>query len=475
MKKKVLPIFRLQLSGAVHLPGDAEMAQAALWLAGCLPGRHQIQNLPSDIRVSNLTEQLQMWGASVEREETQITLSVPEKLTSLPDTMVVREPALAPLYAGFILGQRPEARLAITGSCPVSRDFPAMLTRMNVDFTAVDAGEGNSRWELRRRGRLLRIDLDAGRLKKAEKDGLLLLSLKAEGEGRYHYSREPGADHLERLLVEAGYAIPLKAESKTGEDELARRLRRAEKKDGIPEEKIPLQLITSLKIQPLEIRLPGDATLCLPFITAAALAKQVSVSLEGVLASTGRTETLQNIKRMGASVETTRKKDLHGETVADYSLTPAKLMGRKIDYQNRTDNCLESVFPIITGCYCAGETVVRGLLPLRQGPSDLVLDLHDSLKRLRVHIGLLDDGLVIKGAEGYPHAMLDARGNPWLTMAFAVLSLANSGKIEVENAHNLQGIYPGFREQLTALVAAHSRKGRAAGPCLFSFFAVKSL
>ena len=119
----------------------------------------------------------------------------------------------------------------------------------------------------------------------------------------------------------------------------------------------------------------------------------------------------------------------------------------------------------LLGCFAEGETVVRGASELRFKESDRIAGVVDGLRGLGADIEATDDGFVVRGTGGLRGGSIASRGDHRLAMLGAVAGLASQEGVEVVGMDAAAVSYPGFPDDLAALVVdggrdRRSRRGR---------------
>ena len=109
----------------------------------------------------------------------------------------------------------------------------------------------------------------------------------------------------------------------------------------------------------------------------------------------------------------------------------------------------------LLGAFADGDTTVRGAAELRHKESDRIAATVGGLRGLGAEIEELDDGFVVHGTgEPLRGGTIDSLGDHRLAMLGAVAGLASQEGVEVVNMEAAAISYPGFVDDLTALIAA---------------------
>ena len=96
--------------------------------------------------------------------------------------------------------------------------------------------------------------------------------------------------------------------------------------------------------------------------------------------------------------------------------------------------------------------MVRGAQELRVKESDRIAGVVAGLRGLGAQIEATDDGFAVRGTGGLRGGTLQAHGDHRLAMMGAVAGLASAEGVEVIGMDSAAVSYPGFVEDLAALV-----------------------
>jgi len=109
----------------------------------------------------------------------------------------------------------------------------------------------------------------------------------------------------------------------------------------------------------------------------------------------------------------------------------------------------------LLGAFAEGETVVRDAGELRVKESDRIAVLVESLNAIGADAEELAEGFVVRG-DGGPlrGGTVDAHGDHRMAMLGAVAGLASVEGVEVVGMEAAGVSYPGFEEDLSALIGA---------------------
>jgi 3-phosphoshikimate 1-carboxyvinyltransferase len=261
------------------------------------------------------------------------------------------------------------------------------------------------------------------------KSCLLLAALTADGAttvGEPSRSR----DHTERLLMHAGASIHRHGRHVTVAncDELA--------------------LDTVL--------VPGDLSSAAFAITACILVPRSRLIVRGVGVNWTRTGFLRILQRMGGIVigdlEAEVDEIVPHEPVSDLDVAAGPLLSTVVEPQEVPLAIDELPLVALLGCFAEGETRVRGAEELRLKESDRIATVVDGLRGLGAEIEATGDGFAVQGGGGLRGGTISSHGDHRLAMMGAVAGLASREGVEVRGMDAAGVSYPGFLDDLAALV-----------------------
>ena len=257
----------------------------------------------------------------------------------------------------------------------------------------------------------------------------MLAALVANGETSIH-EPHPTRDHTERLLLRAG--VPVRREGS----------------------RVIVPSIDELEFD--EITVPGDLSSAAFFIAAGLLVPGSRLIVEGVGVNWTRLGFVRVLERMGAIIvgdlEPEGTPSGPEEPVSDLDIAAGPLEGTTVEPHEVPLAIDELPLIALVGCFAEGETVVRGANELRFKESDRIAGVVDGLRGLGADIEATDDGFVVRGTGGLRGGSIASRGDHRLAMLGAVAGLASREGVEVVGMDAAAVSYPGFPDDLAALV-----------------------
>ena len=257
----------------------------------------------------------------------------------------------------------------------------------------------------------------------------MLAALVANGETSIH-EPYPTRDHTERLLLRAG--VPVRREGS----------------------RVIVPSIDELEFE--EVTVPGDLSSAAFFIAAGLLVPGSRLIVEGVGVNWTRLGFVRVLERMGAIIvgdlEPEGTPSGPEEPVSDLDIAAGPLEGTTVEPHEVPLAIDELPLIALVGCFAEGETVVRGANELRFKESDRIAGVVDGLRGLGADIEATDDGFVVRGTGGLRGGSIASRGDHRLAMLGAVAGLASREGVEVVGMDAAAVSYPGFPDDLAALV-----------------------
>ena len=397
MVATVTPVKKI--AGQVSVPGEREPAERALVLAALSEGDSTVRNVPvSAGRVVGLLREL---GVDItKRAGTHVVRGVglrgfqsaaaPLDLEGLGDTALL----LLPLLAGQTF--RSQVKLGAEAErCRLLLDLLAQVgfaVEQERADTFVIGGQQAKGFVLSEAP-----PTDALAL------GAMVAALFAEGTTALKVG-----SRVERLLRERGVAVE------------RRRL---------------LSVEGGQALKATDVEVPGQLALTYPLIGAALCRKGSKLTIKRVAIRSGQRAFLDLLRQIGAEIVA---EDL-GESEFDLHVNASQLKATRVA-GSRADKVADQIALLaVLATQTQGTTVIRDIEDVPH-----VEHLCAALRSLDARIGQFPEGLVIKGGFPLQGGQLDGKGDPNLTMAFAVAGLLAEGELTIEGSDCLTPIWPDF-------------------------------
>jgi 3-phosphoshikimate 1-carboxyvinyltransferase len=261
------------------------------------------------------------------------------------------------------------------------------------------------------------------------KSCVLLAALAADGATTVG-EPERSRDHTERMLLRAGASIHRNGRHVT---------------------------VTNTDELELEhVRVPSDLSSAAFLITAGVLVPGSRLLLRDVGVNWTRTGFLRILRRMQGIVlgdlEDESGELIAHEPISDIDVAAGALEGTLVVPEEVPLAIDELPLVALLGCFAEGETVVHGAQELRLKESDRITTVVDGLRGLGAEIEATEDGFAVTGTGGLRGGTIEAHGDHRLAMLGAIAGLASSEGVEVRGIEAAAVSYPGFVEDLAALV-----------------------
>jgi 3-phosphoshikimate 1-carboxyvinyltransferase len=437
------------LQGTVkgNIPGDKSMSHRAALFAGLADGESIIENFLVSGVTQAMLDALTDLGVKWSLEETTLHvwgkgvrgLQPPEASINCGNSATTLR-----LLAGALAAAGVPAVLdgsAGLRSRPMKR-IVEPLRMMNVPIEAT--GDGLAPLKLVERAEdepLKPLNYTLPVASAQVKSCLMLAALAADGSTTL---REPGPsrDHTERMLSSMGVEVHWE-EKQNAHQQVS----------TVTTLKAP----NPLRLNPLQMSLPGDFSAAAFLIVAALITPGSNVVLQQVGLNPTRTGLLDVLCQMGADIQVSNRSDQGGEPVGDLTIRCSKLKGFIFPPGSAANLVVRMIdeFPVyaVAAAFADGVTEVRDAGELRLKESDRISALVQELLAIGVDIQETRDGFVIRGGGAVRGGSVQAHGDHRLAMALAVAGLASQQAVTIHQAEVVSESFPGFIPTLRALGA----------------------
>ena len=426
------------LSGTVRVPGDKSISHRAIMLSALAIGDSVIDGLLEGEDVLATASAMRAMGAHVERTaDGRWTVSGVGVGTLL-------QPAGA-LDMGNS-GTSTRLLMGLVASHPISATFTgdASLSRrpmgrvidplrlMGADITASPGG----RLPLMLRGadRPLPIRYRLPVASAQVKSAILLAGLNIQGET---VVEEPigTRDHSERML--RGFGADLSV-------------------DPLPGGGRAISLRGWATLRPQHLVVPADPSSAAFPLVAALIVPGSDIVIEGVGLNPTRDGIVRVLRMMGADIEALNPREVGGEPVADLRVRHSTLKGIEVPPEIAPSMIDEYPILCVAAACAQGRTTMRGIEELRVKESDRIAAMASGLRASGVPVEELPDGLIVAGSGGEPvggGATVETHLDHRIAMSFAILSLAASKPVTVDDMAPIATSFPTFVPMMLAMGA----------------------
>ena len=406
------------LQGDITVPGDKSISHRAIILGAIAKGITIIHGFLDGEDCLATLHAVESMGVRIERDGHDVVIhgvgkyGLQRPLTPLD---CGNSGTSMRLLAGLLSAQSFDTEL--TGDQSLSKRpmdrIRRPLLQMGADVTAI---EGRPPLLIRGGHALQGITYTMPEASAQVKSCILLAGMYARGETRII---EPGLtrDHTERML--ASFSYPLK------------------------QSKHLIVINAEYECQGTDITVPGDMSSAAFFIVAATLIPHSNVLIRNVGVNSTRTGLLPILKRMGANISISNRRQLGEEPIADLHVRYAPLQGVVIPESIVPDAIDEFPVLFIAAACAEGQTLLHGAKELRCKESDRIRAMADGLTCLGIEAKALDDGIFIRGGT-LQGGLIDSRHDHRIAMAFAIAGAVATAPVIIKYCDNVATSFPTF-------------------------------
>lgn len=419
----------------LRVPGDKSISHRALMFAALATGESRLQGLLTGADVQSTAAALRALGCAVpplSADEAVRVTGVGLHGLRAPDRAIDcgNSGTTARLLLGILAGQPIEAVLSGDASLQARpmRRVTEPLARMGATFEELGAPD---RLPLRvHGGRLQPLEHASPHASAQVKSAVLLAGLTGGARVALtepHRSR----DHTERMLRAQGVPV-----ARWG----------AGAGHGVALEPVD-------RLDPLDLRVPGDFSSAAYFLALGALRTGDAVRVAGVGVNPTRTGMLDVLARMGVRVQRVDERTEGNEPVADLIVRGGALRATTIEPHEVAALIDEIPVLAVLAARASGETHIRGAHELRVKETDRIHALVHNLRSIGVHVTEAEDGMTIEGTDVPLRGRVAAFGDHRIAMAFGVLGAVTGNAIEIDDPDVVAISFPTFWTQLAQVTA----------------------
>lgn len=253
-------------------------------------------------------------------------------------------------------------------------------------------------------------------------------------------------DQISGLLNYFGAPITIESSGAEEMDELARRMARMQGQKM--ERKTVTKLSPCKAIAGKELFVPADPTEACAIALLASVIPDSEVLIRNVCLNPSRAGVFNALKRMGANLDITQKKERYGDQFGSLRVQSCKRMvGRKLSGEVLT-TCIEEV-PLlaVAASMAEGETILRLPDPYADELRPLLDAVAQNIRLAGVEVGIYEEGLVVRGREETDANQFQAGNSPVLGLALAVQAKSAHGQSEIEGLEHTRLVFPGLLEK----------------------------
>lgn len=408
------------LKGDITVPGDKSISHRAIMLGAIAKGTTIVNGfLAGDDCLATLLAFMAM-GVQIEQSESNVVIhGVGKHGLQQPVSGINcgNSGTTMRLLTGILAAQSFNSELTGDTSLlkrPMER-ISSPLLQMGASITTQD---GHPPLRITGNQPLKGIAYDMPEASAQVKSCILLAGLYAEGETRV-IEPQITRDHTERML--ASFLYPVRRSY-----------------DAI--------IINSAnECQGTTIGVPGDISSAAFFIVAATLIPNAELYIRNVGINPTRTGILHVLKRMGANIVISNRRQYGEEPVADLYIRHAPLTGFEIPESIVPATIDEFPILFIAAACASGQTILHGAKELRYKESDRIAAMVDGLNTLGIEAYALADGIFIRGGT-LQGGVVDSRHDHRIAMAFVIAGAVASSPVTIQHTNNIATSFPTFAD-----------------------------
>lgn len=408
------------LQGDIIVPGDKSISHRAIMLGAIAQGTTTINGfLDSDDCMATL-HAFELMGVLIDRSiESRVVIQGVGKYGLQKPSMPINcgnSGTSMRLLSGILAAQPFDSILTGDASLlkrPMER-IRRPLLQMGADVTALDGLPPL----LIRGGQVMHgITYEMPEASAQVKSCVLLAGLYAKGETRVLESPGLTRDHTERML--ASFSYPIRTSGNA------------------------IIIHSANECLGTTIHVPGDMSSAAFFIVAATLIPGSDLLIRNVGINATRTGLLHVLKRMGANITISHRRQYEEEPIADLRVRYAPLHG--IEIPESIVSATIDEFPIlfIAAACAGGQTLLHGAKELRFKESDRISAMVEGLQCLGIEARALNDGIFIRGGT-LQGGVVDSWHDHRIAMAFAIAGAVATGTVTIKHCLNVKTSFPTF-------------------------------
>jgi 3-phosphoshikimate 1-carboxyvinyltransferase len=414
-----------KISGQIALPGDKSISHRALMVGAIARGITKVKGIADSDDCNYTKEAFRAMGVRI-TQKSGITAIYGNGLKGLSKPSgainIGNSGTTIRILPGIIAGQDFEATL--TGEegilkRPMKR-IVAPLSKMGVRIEA-------------RQGDFPPLDIRGGSVKPVTykmpvssaqvKSAILFAALYANGVTKV-IEKVKSRDHTERMLKYFGADI------------------RSDKTT------VSVRGVKELSAKSFEV--PGDISSASFFIAAATLLNGSRIKIKNVSVNPTRAGILDVLKKMGANIKVTNKKNGF-EPTADITAAYSKTRGVTIDADQIPSVIDELPIIFVLAALSNGRTVIKGAQELRVKETDRIDSMSRNLNRMGSSFAIEGDSIIIEGVERLSGSSLESFKDHRTCMAMTIAALCAEGESVIEGTESVSKSFPDFFDAIIRL------------------------
>jgi 3-phosphoshikimate 1-carboxyvinyltransferase len=444
-----------RIRGQLTVPGDKSISHRAAIIAAIANGVSRLSNYSTSADCAATLACLSQLGVRVEQNGAEVLihgvgrngLRVANEALDCGNSGTTMR-----LLAGILAGQNFSSTLTGDESLR-SRPMQRIIEPLEMMGAQISSHEGRAPLTVEGRQPLKAIDYELLVASAQVKSCILLAGLNADGRTTV-IENEATRDHTERMLQLFGAPI----------------------ESGVPEREPMNARFASVKgpvgLHACDIAIPGDISSAAYFIAAAALLPGSSLQLKRVGINPTRVGFLEQLRKPGFDITVNDVQDESNEPVGRIDVRGGQASKRAINrempfvIEGSLIPQLIDELPLlaVVGSQIEGGIEIRQAKELRVKESDRISATVQGLRTMGAGVEEFDDGLRVDGPIRLHGAVIDARGDHRIAMAFTVAALLAEGETEIKDAECVAVSFPEFFDLLSSVVQNSTPSSAGRGP-----------
>ena len=191
-------------------------------------------------------------------------------------------------------------------------------------------------------------------------------------------------------------------------------------------------------LQATDVEVPGQLALAYPLMGAALCRKRSELTIKRVAIRPGQRAFLDLLRQIGAQIAAEKREEAT-RFECDLHVSASQLKATRVAGSRAAKVADQVALLAVLTTQATGTTVIRDVEGVPH-----VEHLCAALRSLGARIGQFPEGLVVKGGFPLQGGRLDGKGDPSLTMAFAVAGLLAEGELTIQGSECLTSVWPDF-------------------------------
>ena len=413
------------ISGIITVPGDKSVSHRYGMLTAIAEGESKIANYSTGADCQSTLACMEALGAKIERRDGLVIVQGGALKEPKNELDAGNSGSTIRMLSGILAAQPFTSRIGGDESLS-KRPMKRIMQPLAQMGAQIDATNGQFP-PLTVHGRPLKgIDYAPPMASAQVKSCVLLAGLFADGDTIVRESVRT-RDHTEIALQEFGADIEVEGRVIT--------------------------LHSGAKLTGRELVVPGDLSSATFFLVAALLLKESNLVIHGVGLNPTRSQLLDFLVGMGASIKVLDLQQSGGEVIGDLRVRASRIQGGVIEGALTAGLIDEIPALAVLGAVSENGLTVRDAGELRVKETDRIATIEMNLRKMGVKIESYPDGFVVPGKQSFHAAEVDSCGDHRIAMAFAVAALAADGPSIVNDSESAGVSFPEFFSTLQQITS----------------------